>query len=356
MTVKKVDLAEKVDIWMPMYIGELFANTAVMNGDEFRAYMLIRAYQWRHHAMTEAQLRELSRMSDLAWSNFRATLMQGMSKENDGFYFYADLRALRTEWVGKRQKAREKAEKAANARHRRKNGGAAVASSNPGASQNTQLQDAQPVLTPSPVPVPVPDNSPSLRSGERAAASGPSPSDPPPTFSDVFRRSGSHASSEVTADRPISPRTAPEAGNAPTGIKSRPAQPTGNSGVLHGVSKSNSSRSLSSKRAVPVDLRFNTFKHALSVFFGVVTGEPEGSLPWGERADRELIEALKSEPDVDLSRHEQRLAHRMEAIQLCSTRPARRGDPGPRDLMEDVIRQLPKFTDGPVNIFGDRLN
>lgn len=60
----------KPDAWMPLYLGELLADTAHLTTEQFGAYMLLLIGAWRRKGYLphqSEQLRALTRLSDVAW-------------------------------------------------------------------------------------------------------------------------------------------------------------------------------------------------------------------------------------------------------------------------------------------------
>lgn len=106
----------------------------------------------------------------------------------------------------------------------------------------------------------------------------------------------------------------------------------------------------------PQDPRFEPFKVALIAWWAEVNQRTPEEAPWGAGTSKALLEALAAEPhltDVGLM---DRLAFRLQAIQIAQKRGrVKSGDINPAASLFDVIRQLPTFLNGPVNTFGDKL-
>jgi uncharacterized protein YdaU (DUF1376 family) len=73
---------KKSDIWMPMYIGDLLADTQHLTNEQFGAYHRLLYHQWRHGHFSEDELLEIARLSSFesASSTIQAELRQGVSR------------------------------------------------------------------------------------------------------------------------------------------------------------------------------------------------------------------------------------------------------------------------------------
>lgn len=66
----------KVDVWMPLYIGDYLADTSRLTTEQHGAYLLLIMDYWRNGPPpdNDAVLSQICRMSPDAWSNARSTI------------------------------------------------------------------------------------------------------------------------------------------------------------------------------------------------------------------------------------------------------------------------------------------
>ena len=100
--------------------------------------------------------------------------------------------------------------------------------------------------------------------------------------------------------------------------------------------------------------RFDPSKLLIQEWFSEVNGITLGEVPWGKAEDQALLDMLKAEPHLNHDQLRQRLVHRYAAIEIGERKP-QRSSVGRRNPLTQVMKQLPMFADGPVNVFGDRL-
>ena len=134
-------MAKKPDIWMPLYIGDYLAATAHLDAQESGAYLHLLMHSWKNGSLPSEPeaLRRICRISADAWSNAWAVLKPFFDFAEDGTPSQGRLEKIRGEWSGKKEKATEKAHKAAEARWSRD------------ASSNAQAMH-KPCPSPSPTP------------------------------------------------------------------------------------------------------------------------------------------------------------------------------------------------------------
>ena len=109
-------------------------------------------------------------------------------------------------------------------------------------------------------------------------------------------------------------------------------------------------------KQTPVDPRFVMAKRMLVKWWAEANGKEVEMAPWGTGTTRALLQCLAAEPMLDAEEIDKRLLHRYQAIEIARQRGRpERGDINETANLYDVIRQLPKFSNGPVNGFGDKL-
>ncbi|HTH42914.1 MAG TPA: YdaU family protein [Terracidiphilus sp.] len=108
----------KVDIFMPIIVGRYLQETADLDASESGAYLHLRMHLWINGPLPndQAKLARIAKMPVDAWSIAVASVMHRFFLGRDGMYHHADLEAEKTRWMDKRQKAHDKAVKAARAR------------------------------------------------------------------------------------------------------------------------------------------------------------------------------------------------------------------------------------------------
>ncbi len=108
----------KVDIWMPLVIGDYLADTMHLTTEQHGAYLLLLMHYWRKGplAADPAALAPIAKLSGDAWSNAWALLEPFFPLAQDSFRHNKRADEELAGAAGKREKAKEKAEKAAAAR------------------------------------------------------------------------------------------------------------------------------------------------------------------------------------------------------------------------------------------------
>jgi uncharacterized protein YdaU (DUF1376 family) len=98
--------------WFPLYVGDLLADTMEFSNEEFGAYIRILCHYWvTEEAMTEGEIKSVSRMSRYNFTKSRPLLLKKFTLEN-GKYFNRrmDIEITKAiELSGKRAKAGSKA-------------------------------------------------------------------------------------------------------------------------------------------------------------------------------------------------------------------------------------------------------
>ena len=100
-------MADKTKVWMPVYIGDLLADTGHLTPAEFGAYHYILYQQWRMGPIPDRSLKAVTRLSDAQWSESEGTLKAFLCLDADGHWYQS--RALKekrkSDAVSERNKA-----------------------------------------------------------------------------------------------------------------------------------------------------------------------------------------------------------------------------------------------------------
>lgn len=104
--------------WMPLDIGNYLQDTANLDIAESGAYLHLLMWYWVHGPLPDdaKQLAQIAKMTPDAWSIAFASLSMFFQKGEDGRLHQRGADRRRDVWIEKRQKAHEKAVKAARAR------------------------------------------------------------------------------------------------------------------------------------------------------------------------------------------------------------------------------------------------
>ena len=139
-------MESKVDIWMPLAIGDYLADTSHLDTLQHGAYLLLLMHYWRKGPLPNdaAKLANIAKLSKDAWSMNEAVLMEFFTEGEDGLLHQKRSDREKEKWMKSRTTAQQKAAKAAKARW----GDAPCIA--PGNSQ------ALPVQSPLPKPSPIP--------------------------------------------------------------------------------------------------------------------------------------------------------------------------------------------------------
>ena len=136
----------KVDIWMPLSIGDYLADTSHLDTTEHGAYLLMLMHYWRKGPLPNdpTQLANIAKLPKDAWSIHEAVLMQFFTLSQDGMLHQKRSDQEKEKWMKTRATAQLKAAKAARSRWN-------------GASSIAQAKPMQcPLPSPSPLPSPTP--------------------------------------------------------------------------------------------------------------------------------------------------------------------------------------------------------
>jgi len=111
----------KVDVFMPLYIGQYLRDTAHLDAVKSGAYLHLLMHLWVSPGLPAdpVELATIAKCTPDAWSIAKHTVMQFFFLGPDGLYHQKANDRIKADWMAKRQKAHEKAQKAANARWRK---------------------------------------------------------------------------------------------------------------------------------------------------------------------------------------------------------------------------------------------
>jgi uncharacterized protein YdaU (DUF1376 family) len=117
----------KVDVFMPLYIGRYLQDTPHLDALKSGAYLHLLMYFWVRGPLPNdpAELATIAKCTPDAWSMCQASVMHYFELAPDGMLHQRGAERLKDQWIGKRLKAHEKAQNAANVRwskHKAKKG------------------------------------------------------------------------------------------------------------------------------------------------------------------------------------------------------------------------------------------
>ena len=113
--------AEKVDVWMPLYIGDYLADTTRLSTEAHGAYLLLIMDYWRKGAPPDDDevLAQITRTSRAVWKKLRK-ILSCFFQISDGVWRHSKIEKLKGQAADGRGKANEKAKAAALARWEKK--------------------------------------------------------------------------------------------------------------------------------------------------------------------------------------------------------------------------------------------
>lgn len=171
-------MESKVDIWMPLAIGDYLADTSHLDTTQHGAYLLLLMHYWRKGPLPNdaEQLANITKLSKDAWSSQQAVLMNFFTLAEDGLWHQKRSDREREKWMKTRQTAQHKASNAAKTRWEN-------ASSNASGTSQAQLVQC-PLPKPLPIPLPTPslkEKLPDFSKNEKSLSNG-KPLDDSPDF------------------------------------------------------------------------------------------------------------------------------------------------------------------------------
>lgn len=111
-------MADKVDIWMPLFIGDYLSSTMHLTPEQHGAYLLIQMSYWKNLGpLPESVIPTITRLSPDAWSIAQALFKQFFDTESKpGFWVHADLDAKLKKAAQNKKTNEERAKAAADKR------------------------------------------------------------------------------------------------------------------------------------------------------------------------------------------------------------------------------------------------
>ena len=138
-------MTSKVDLWMPIYIGDYLSATSRLSTEQHGAYLLLIMDYWKNGALPndDQVLAQITRMTPTAWGNARSILQAFFIIENN-LWIHARVEKEILKAKENREKTSARASKAATARWANKDA----------TSNATSITQAMPKQCPSPSPSP----------------------------------------------------------------------------------------------------------------------------------------------------------------------------------------------------------
>lgn len=111
-------MVDKVDIWMPLYIGQYLAKTMHLTTEQHGAYMLIIMAYWQNNGpLCESRLPAIAKLSPDAWSIAQALLAEFFdTKSKPGFWVHHKIEKELKRATKNRETNKQRAKTAANKR------------------------------------------------------------------------------------------------------------------------------------------------------------------------------------------------------------------------------------------------
>lgn len=119
---------QKIDVFMPLFIGDYLASTSHLTAVEHGAYLLLLMHQWKngHLPAEEELLRRIARVEKDAWSSAYAVLSPFFRIADDGRPYQARLEKEREICLSLRQSKSDHGKRAANSRWHSQNDASAM--------------------------------------------------------------------------------------------------------------------------------------------------------------------------------------------------------------------------------------
>lgn len=148
----------KVDIWMPLAIGDYLADTSHLDTTQHGAYLLLLMHYWRKGPLPNdpVQLAHIAKLPPDAWSMNQAVLMDFFQVGEDGLLHQKRSDCERAKWMEKRVTAQEKAHNAAKARWKNAKSNACGNAPSIASSNAQAMLGSCPLPSPLPKPLPKP--------------------------------------------------------------------------------------------------------------------------------------------------------------------------------------------------------
>jgi uncharacterized protein YdaU (DUF1376 family) len=322
----------KVDVFMPLYIGKYLQDTTHLDGMKSGAYLHLLMYFWIRGPLPNdhGELATIAKLTPDAWSITKAAVMHFFFLGPDGLWHQKGAERLKDEWMAKRQKAHDKAVKAARARWDKQKAKKGDAPSIARAMPYNVKEQVQKQKKPTPTP-------PTSREGIDA------PSMP---MHQASRPPGASSSTIAPAAAPANKRKKSETADL---------GPTTGQNEQQGGNHRQSSRSsmapgrnllprYSKNGAQPqkTDSREERFKGEV---FGFWAGQnPEGpKCPWGGSDERALVDLLNNNRELSFEEFKRLLRNRASSEVNPAAPPYK------------WLRSVLEYSAGPLGKFGKPL-
>ena len=111
-------MADKVDIWMPLYIGGYLSKTMHLTTEQHGAYLLLIMAYWQNNGpLCESRLPAITKLTPDAWSNAQALLEEFFdTKSKPGFWVHTKIEKELKRAAKNRETNKLRAKTAANKR------------------------------------------------------------------------------------------------------------------------------------------------------------------------------------------------------------------------------------------------
>lgn len=308
-------------IWMPLFIGDLVADTMDLTTLEFGSYMKLIIHQWRRGHMRIESIPAITGLSPDAWSIAQASLKDRLSIDEAGLVFVPRVDKEKGIAEKKTSVFKERARKAAAKRWESHNAAKQKAKENTDASSI-----AQALLEQCPSPSPLPLNSPSPLRSEGEARRAPLA---PPVSGLPGSEDGKRGVAASTNHRTSVGMSKVVAMRGRMG-----------SHVKKGESITQRARDKTQ------DARVNEFRHRITDFWGQANDRESNACPWG-KAESTALSSLLEASAMTAGDLQTCLDNRWVSIQSSCFPPGMRP--------AQWIASLPNFLSGPINQFGDLL-
>lgn len=150
-------MANKVDIWMPLYVADYLSATSRLTTEQHGAYLLLLMDYWKNGAPpnNDAVLAQITKLSPDAWSNAR-TMLQGFFQVSDEHWLHTRVESEMQKANHNKQTNSKRGKAGADARWGKKDAPSIVAamlkqssadstSPSPSSSKNTKNTVTPPV-------------------------------------------------------------------------------------------------------------------------------------------------------------------------------------------------------------------
>jgi uncharacterized protein YdaU (DUF1376 family) len=314
----------KVDYWMPLDIGQFLQHTMQLSTEEVGAYLLLLLRYWGSGPLPNDpnQLARTARMSPDAWSIAFASLSMFFQTGPDGLLHQKGADKRRAKWMDKRQKAHEKAQKAANARWSKHKAKVAPKTDAPSIASAMHTQCPTPLVQVQKQK----QDPPTPLAAQGGSGSG--------TMLQASKPPGEDSKGETQAKPALVAAVAPAEG----GHKGNHAS-SSNRGVasqIPAIAPGGRNGTQPPKQPAASDGRFKDFYEEVSRFYE--HQNPGAPAHKWIRADRgALIDFLRNAPSIDLAQFKS-LLHNRAASDINSSAP-------PRLWLRDLI----EFSGGPLD-------